>query len=86
MRKMRCKFYVNEVAQTAGGAGQPPSGEVLKMSAVYGTAGDNTDWSKWTPSGSLQLHVTNPDAVGCFKPGDIVYIDIAPVDAEPSAP
>lgn len=77
--KMRCKFYVSEVAQTAG-AGQAPSGEILKMQAVIGTAGDNADWSKWTPSGSMSLHVTNPDAVGRFKAGQIVYIDIAPVE------
>ena len=27
----------------------------------------NEDWSKWTPSGELTMHVTNPEAVKKFE-------------------
>lgn len=78
---LRCKFYVSEVAQCAY-AGQSPQGEVVKLAAVNGVAGDNVDWSQWTPTGSMTLHITNPDAVGRLKAGQIVYIDISPMDTE----
>lgn len=44
-------------------SGGEQTGEVLKLSAVYGDGEANKQWSKWTPSGSLTLHVTNPDAL-----------------------
>ena len=35
--------------------------------AVYGE--ENKTWSKFTPSGSLSMTVTNPDVFGKFVPG-----------------
>lgn len=46
--------------------------EELEMSAVYGggkPGSANTEWAKYTPSGSLSMKIDNPDAQGFFKPG-----------------
>lgn len=42
---------------------------VINFRAVTATDGDNESWSKWTPSGELQMHVTNPDAFEQFEVG-----------------
>ncbi len=83
-RSVRCKFYCTSVAQTAG---QPnsqtgPKAEVtqeqITLAPVYGE--ENKPWSKFTPCGSMQLTITNPDAIGAFKPGEVYLIDIKPAD------
>ncbi len=85
---IRAKFYCVEVAKTASGIGSGTTGEQVKLAAVYGGNDPNDPnkaWSKWTPSGQLTLHITNPDAVGQFEPGKTYFLDITPAD-EPAAP
>jgi len=65
---MKAKMRVDSVCLTE-------YGEVLKMSAVTnGTAEDNT-FSKFTPAGSVELTITNPELSGKFKPGQAFYVD-----------
>jgi hypothetical protein len=53
------------------------STETVSLNAVNGPKGTaNAQWSKWTPSGSLSLNISNPDARGKFKPGGYYYLDI----------
>ncbi|UOF81734.1 hypothetical protein [Caudoviricetes sp.] len=47
----------------------------LTFFASYGEGQDNKDWSKWTPSGTLQMTITNPNAFGWFEPGKEYYLD-----------
>lgn len=81
---LRCKFVVEGVQKSEDG-----SSRTLSMRASYGDGGDNKDWSKWTPSGEFRITVTNEAAfekIDAMKPGDLYYIDIAPVPAaEPAA-
>lgn len=37
---------------------------------------ENKSFSQFTPSGLLEMHVTNPAAHGFFKPGHSYYLDI----------
>lgn len=39
------------------------------LSAVTNTCEENKSFSIYTPSASLKMHVTNPDALDFFKPG-----------------
>mgnify|MGYP007082274719 CR=1 FL=1 len=60
----------------------------IKMQPVVGDGGEeNASFSKWTPSGNLELTVTNPDAVPAFVAGNDYYVDITrlgvPVPAAP---
>ena len=74
---MRAKFVINSIERN--GTTEYPS-ETLKMSAVpNGTPEDNT-FSKFTPSASLSLTVTNPTLLGQFNPGEKFYVDFTPAD------
>lgn len=42
--------------------------ETPTLRAAYGD-GPNTQWAKYTPSGSIQMQIDNPGAQGFFQPG-----------------
>lgn len=51
----------------------------VKLAAVYGKDGsENASWSKYTPAGSIELSITNPDAYEQFKVGAEYYVDFTP--------
>ena len=61
--------------------------EILKMNAVCkngaypedGSDEDNT-FAKFTPTASLEIHITNPDLLGKFNPGEKYYLDFTKVE------
>lgn len=75
MAKMRAKMKVTSVMVMEGS-------ENVMMNAVCksgnypedGTDEDNT-FAKWTPTGTIQLAITNPALHGQFKPGQKFYVD-----------
>lgn len=73
---VRSKFMCNEVAKVYNGYGDPA--ERVKFHPVYGSPEKpaNAEWSKATPSGSLELYITNPGAHGAFVPGKEYFLDI----------
>ena len=74
--KVRAKFKCDTVTQYEGG------GKNVVMSAVTTEEGDNAQFAKYTPMGSLQLSITNEtEACNWFKPGQLYYLDFteAPV-------
>lgn len=42
---------------------------VVHLSAVRQDEDDNNQWSKWTPSGDIQMYVTNPAAFAEYEVG-----------------
>lgn len=52
----------------------------VELTPVYGTGEENKSWSKWTPSGKIELNITNPDAVSYLKVGSEFYLtfELAP--------
>lgn len=60
--------------------GQPDRfAERIKMTAVYGGEDkENQSFSEATPSGTLEIFVTNPNVVGTFEPGGYYYLDLIP--------
>lgn len=52
--------------------------EVVKLSAVSGE--ENRPWSQYTPQGTVELHITNPDAVKQFAIGATYYVDFTPAE------
>lgn len=78
---MRAKMQVRSVEKFQ-------HGESLKMAPVSGKfdeQGDSEDntFARYTPSGELQLSITNPALFDQFKPGDTFYLDFTKV--EPTA-
>lgn len=51
----------------------------VHMSPVTDDTPENKTWSKYTPGGLLQMHISNPDAYDHFEQGNEYYIDIHPV-------
>lgn len=49
----------------------------VRFEARYGTDGsDNAAWSKWTPSGVLDMQITNVPAHEQFTVGKKYFLDI----------
>lgn len=57
----------------------------VKLAAGNDKEGDNTDWSKWTPSGTIEMYITNPTAFLFFKnamhEGKRMYVDFNLVES-----
>ena len=56
--------------------------EEVILGAVYSDdpANPNHQWSKWTPSGILNINISNPDAQGQFIEGQEYMIRIEPAN------
>ena len=42
------------------------------------TGEENKEWSKWTPSGRLEMEINNPAAVEQLQVGKDYYLEISP--------
>lgn len=76
------KFYV--AAVNPGGTTEEPDANIT-LRAVTNDTPENKSWSKWTPSGTLELHVTNPNAIKQFVQGEEVLILITSANEKPDA-
>lgn len=78
---VRAKFFVEDIQHNdVPGTDQYAS---VTMKPVFGTYGDgkvNESWSKWTPSGHLQISITNPSAIDRFEKGKAYYLDFTPAE------
>jgi len=63
-------------------------GENVELSAVYSDdpKDPNHSWSQATPSGTLTMFISNPEARGVFEQGKEYYLDIAEATPEEVAP
>lgn len=80
---LRLKMMVNSVKTVHDTEGEPSQQE-LALSAAYSNkeGSANAQWSKWTPSASLTMSVSNPAAFGKVRPGQFVYVDLIPTDKD----
>ena len=72
--QVKAKFVVEQVTKHASGF------HTVECHATNKKDGDNTDWSKWTPTGKLTMTITNEPAVDVFKAGKCVWLTIEPID------
>jgi hypothetical protein len=72
------KFQVKSVNQVFWGTGAKP--HIIQLEAVTSGPG-NESWSQYTPSGKMEMTVTNPAAAGFFTPGKTVFINFTEADA-----
>lgn len=74
MSKVRCKFVCESVTNFEGS-------KTAKLRAVYGTAEENADFTKYTPNGNIEVSITNDaPADGVFVPGKNYYVDFTEVE------
>ncbi len=75
---MRAKFMCMSVSKDAY------ENETVTLAPVYGKDGSaNASWAKATPSGRIELTISNPKAQGHFVPGRDYFVDFfdAPEEA-----
>lgn len=80
MPNVRAKFRITNVELYE----QPKGAGNVKLTAGNDKESDNTDWSQWTPSGSIQMMITNPEAfkvfMDAFNAGKRFYVDFSIVE------
>lgn len=82
---VRAKMKCTEIATREAGFWDPTTketravlNEVVKLSAVMGD--ENKPWSQYTPHASVEMHITNPDAVKQFTVGGVYFVDFTPAE------
>ena len=73
---VRGKFTVTSVTNRSATS----TWQEIEMSAVYSQTPEDNSYSAATPSGSIKMTVTNPDAVVQLPIGGVFYVDFTPVD------
>lgn len=75
MEIIKAKFQCGAVRKTV-------YGENVECTPVISGSEENKSFSAATPSGKLELMITNPEAYGSFVPGKSYYITIEEAPAE----
>lgn len=70
---VRAKFQCSNITKSPDS-----STTVVNLTAVTTGSDENKTWSKYTPSGQLQMVITNPTAADQFEQGKEYFIDITP--------
>jgi hypothetical protein len=73
---IRAKFKCHTVTRDSGG------NETVTLHPVYGNAQspDNIEWSKYTPTGKLEMTITQEGAQGKFIPNKDYFLDFTPAE------
>lgn len=89
MAKMLAKFKLESITSTE-------YGDALSFGVVcpdkFDADGNSEDctFSKFSPSGKLEIMVTNPALKGGFKPGEKYYVEVTsvmpPAEVQPELP
>jgi hypothetical protein len=74
--KMRCVRKAQ--ACSCGNYGEPKPLDMEEVELMPVSGPGNEEWTKWTPSGSVKMHITNPEAVGQFEVGKDYFLDFTP--------
>lgn len=69
MKTILAKFKVGSVTDFGN------NNEGVNMSPVTSGSEENKSFSMYTPSGKIEMHITNPEAIGFFKPSKEYYVE-----------
>lgn len=75
---VRAKFRVTMVSQVDWSE----KTRIVKMQPVFASSAEdpNKCWSEATPSGEIEMHITNPAAYDQFQLGKAYYLDFTPAE------
>lgn len=76
--KMRCV----ERRDSQHGADAAQKTTTVRLQPVYAEKGPNATWSKYTPSGQVEMQITNPAAVESFELGQCYLVTFAKTTEE----
>jgi hypothetical protein len=74
MSTVRAKFKCDRAEKYFSGDDECVT---VYFNAVIDDSPENASWSKWTPSGQLQMTISNPALLEHFVPGKEYFLDIA---------
>ncbi len=74
--KVRCKFHLQEIRRYSG----YPDRLKAVFRAVGGGSAENESFTKYTPSGVLEIDVDNPAVVDSLTLGSYYYLDLIPCE------
>ncbi len=66
---VQAKFWVSDIHHQSPSRLTQESVATVTMQPVYADGGENDSWSRHTPSGKIEMCITNPDAVEQFELG-----------------
>lgn len=69
---VEARFMVNEKTERI--AVEDACAVRVKLEAAYNDGVGNEDWSKWTPSGEIEMEISNPPAADFFKTGEVYRV------------
>jgi hypothetical protein len=83
MSTLRAKMQVYQVLNTIDQNNKIES-QQIRLQAVYSDNpnSENHQWSTWTPSGCLELTITNPSAFNKVTRGQEFYLDLIVVEKD----
>lgn len=76
--KMRCV----ERRDSQHSADPAQKSTTVRLQPVYAESGANATWSKYTPSGQVELQITNPAAVEAFELGKCYLVTFSQASEE----
>jgi len=79
----RALFTVNDVLERKDADGVPTA-QIVKMNPSYVSNPDNPNHAFWkaTPTGNLEMTISNPAVFGFFVPQRSYWLDFTPVEKE----
>ncbi|WP_421358136.1 hypothetical protein [Agrobacterium rosae] len=77
---VRAKFKCWSIQRNQNQDPSDQTARVQLMAAYANGDPDNASWSKATPSATLDMFITNPDAIEKFEEGRFYYLDFIPCD------
>jgi len=77
---VRAKMQCIKRSETANMGSKEAWGVEVMLQPVYAEDGPNKSWSTATPSGQVQMTITNPEAFKQFEIGKCYYVDFSPVE------
>lgn len=66
---VQAKFWVQNIQHQSPKSQEADTVANVTLVPVYADGGENDSWSKYTPSGKIEMCITNPDAVDQFELG-----------------
>lgn len=76
---VRAKFRVTAIKSTVGYNTAQKELSHVTLNPVTDDA--NKSWSKWTPTGQLEMQINNPAALEQFKLGQCYFLDFTEAPA-----
>ena len=77
---VKAKFTCHYVQKTYEKDGITQNGVNVWFGAVYGNGEENKSWSAATPSGQLNMFISNPAIFDSFEQGKNYYLIIEPAE------